>query len=102
MPYKLSTAALMWFARHRTKPLQQMLVIRSVKSITVTSSPAVMFAIKDGGHRSVDHGSILTHLLRTRRGQIAFTVDTQVTQRNMGILRRPHNYIYASYAARLL
>ena len=47
-------------------------------------------AIKDGGRRSVDHGSIKTHLLRTRSGQITFKVDTQ---RNTGILRRPHNYL---------
>ena len=37
--HKLSTAVLMWFARHRTKPLRRVLVIRSVKSIAVTSSP---------------------------------------------------------------
>ena len=39
--YKLSTAstALMWFARHRTKPRQQVFVIRDVRFISVTSSP---------------------------------------------------------------
>ena len=86
-----------WHGQHvwfTLRPLRCVITRRSAAALArALRHLANITAIKDGGCRSVDrhgHGSIWTHLLRTQIGQIALKVDTQ---RNTGILRRPHNYL---------
>ena len=50
-------------------------------------------AIKDGGCRSVDHGSILKHTYIVLGADRSRSKLTHKSQCNTGILRRPHNYL---------